>query len=300
MKVLLAVDGSDTAWHALGEALRLLPLRQAEVLVIAVAEPPALPPGAALAAAPLRLEVLGQRKLEARHRLEAATRALEAAGVAASTVFREGDPAEEILACATEVQPDLIVLGSHGYGAFKRLVLGSVSDAVAHRWGGAVMVVRPPASSPSGARDERTVRSVMTRSPVCAQAQERVDVVAAAMKANDTGFIPVLDGGRLVGVVTDRDLALRVLAERGDPGAVAVGEVCTPDPAWVAPEMPVTEAVMLMERRRIRRLVVMAGHEVVGVVSLGDLAETDHRAADHALVEISRSPKTLAHRTIPG
>lgn len=72
-------------------------------------------------------------------------------------------------------------------------------------------------------------------------------------------------------------------------------DVCSRDPAWVPPDMPVAEAVGLMERRQIRRLVVMDGHALVGVVSLGDLAETDHRAADHALSAISRSMKTLAH-----
>jgi CBS domain-containing protein len=292
MKILLALDGSDTAWHALSEALRILPMQAAEVVVIAVAEFSSLPSdGIGFGTE----DIIGHRKAEVSLRAEAARGALEAAGVQASTILREGDAADEILACADELRPDLIVVGSHGYGAFKRLVLGSVSDVVAHRWTGAVMVVRPPATAVDIGH-ARKVESVMTRNPSCAQIHERVDAVAGLMEAHDTGFIPILDGDRLVGVVTDRDLAIRVLAARFHPGGVSVGEVCTYDPAWVAPEMPLSEAVTLMERRRVRRLVVMEGPKVVGVVSLGDLAETYEKAADHALVSISRSPKTLAHR----
>lgn len=293
MKILLAVDGSRCAWHALAEATRLLPLRDAEVHVIAVASTRA--PLVETADFVL-VEIAEQHRLEARDRLDAAVKALASAGVRATKAFRVGDPAREILAYADAFRPDLVVLGSHGHGPLGRLALGSVSDAVAHRWPGAVMVVRPSASAAPVSDEHRRVGELMTPEPVCAQAGDRIDVVAARMKANDTGFIPVLDGEALIGVVTDRDLVVRVLAEGRDPGGLTVGDVCSRDAAVVAPEMPVVEAVALMEGRRIRRLVVMDGRRVVGVLSLGDLAETEHRAADHALVEISRSPKTMAHR----
>lgn len=292
MKVLLAVDGSRCAWHALAEALRILPLTRAEVHVIAVANTQAM---LAQTAEFVMIEMAEQQRLETQDRLDAAAKALEAGGVHATKAFRVGEPAREILAYAEAIHPDLIVIGSHGHGVFGRLTLGSVSDAIAHHWPGAVMVVRPPAVAIPTSDDTREVSAVMTRKPACAQAGQPVDDVAALMKEHDTGFVPVMDGDTLVGVLTDRDLALRVLAERRDPAAVTAGEVCTREPAWVAPDMPVPEAVALMERRRIRRLVVKEGHRVVGVMSLGDLAETDHRAADHALAEISRSPKTMAH-----
>lgn len=293
MKVLLAVDGSHSAWHALAEALRLLQLRESEVHVIAVATPPVM---VAQTVEFVLLEMGEQRRRWAEALLESAARALEAGGVCAVTALREGDPANEILAYAEATRPDIIVLGSHGHGPLGRLALGSVSDAVAHRWAGAVMVVRPSAVVVPAANEYRQVRDVMTPKPVCAQVDDRIDLVASMMKANDTGFIPVMDGETLVGVVTDRDLAVRALAEGRDPSVVPVGSVCSRNPAWASPEMPVVEAVTLMERRRIRRLVVMDGSRVVGVLSLGDIAETEHLAADHALVEISRSPKTTAHR----
>lgn len=297
MKVLIAVDGSTCAWHALAEAMRLLPLAGAEVHVIGVARP-----YTPLAMSPLAMpgefvlaELAAQHRAEAQVRVDAAVRALAAGGVGATGVLRDGDPAGSIVAYADFFRPDLVVVGSHGHGALGRLVLGSVSDAVAHRWPGAVMVVRPDASAVPAAARSRDVASVMTRSPVCAQARDPVAVVAAMMRQHDIGFVPVLEGDALVGVVTDRDLALRVVADRHDPARLRVREACSPEPAWIAPEAPLVEAVRLMERRRVRRLVVMAGRTVVGVLSLGDLAQTEHRAADHALVEISRSPQTTAH-----
>jgi CBS domain-containing protein len=142
----------------------------------------------------------------------------------------------------------------------------------------------------------RKVASVMTREPLCASLYQPVDEVAELMAVHDTGFVPVLRDGKLAGVITDRDIVVRVLASRNDPARTPVCEAATADVIWVTPEMPVDEAVRLMELNKIRRVVVMEGERVAGVVSLGDLAEALPETAEHALVEISKSPKTLAHR----
>lgn len=293
MRVLLAIDGSESAWHALEEALRTLPLPTSDVHVVAVA------PIVTAVEDPLAYGVAyhatyRDHREEAQRHLDEAVRALEAGGVRAHPVLRVGEPADEILAVAKQITPDLLVVGSHGRGPMGRFMLGSVSEAVVHRWNGAVLVVRKPPLPVSPGRS-RTVASVMTAPAICADLDATVDEVAALMAEHDTGFVPLLRADRLAGVVTDRDLVVRVLAGRHDPATVKACEAATADVHWVTPDMPVAEAVSLMERHQIRRVVVLEGHRVVGVVSLGDLAETVPQTAEHALVEISRSPKTMAH-----
>jgi CBS domain-containing protein len=77
-----------------------------------------------------------------------------------------------------------------------------------------------------------------------------------------------------------------------------VWDFCSREVVTVAPEMPVADAVKLMERRRVRRLPVVSEGRLVGMVSLGDLAECSPRRAEEVLVEISKSPSTLAHGRI--
>lgn len=143
MKILLATDGSAAAHHALAEAVRLLPVRAAEVAVVAVTPPVGLEPMAGIAAYPaVTIAPLPDAQETTQH-LEQARQALETAGIHPLLLSRAGDPASQIIAAAEEFDADILVLGSHGRGALGRLVLGSVSDAVAHRWPGATLIVHP-------------------------------------------------------------------------------------------------------------------------------------------------------------
>lgn len=293
MRVLFATDGSAPSWHALEEAMRTLPLTTADVHVVAVA------PIVTAIEDPMAYGVTyhasyRDHREEAQRYLDEALRALEAGGIRARGILRVGEAADEILAVARELAPDLLIVGSHGRGPMGRFMLGSVSEALVHRWTGPLLVVRKPAAAAALA-PSRTVATVMTSPAIAADLDATVDEVAAMMAGNDTGFIPLLRKGRLAGVITDRDIVVRVLATNNDPKTVKACEAASADVVWVTPEMPVSEAVSLMERYQIRRVVVLDGQEVVGVVSLGDLAETVPDTAEHALVEISRSPKTCAH-----
>jgi len=216
-------------------------------------------------------------------------------GVYVDGVVRVGDAAREILMVARELRPDFIVMGCHGRGTAERFMMGSVSTTVVNHWEGTVIVVRKPAGKRTRAT-MRTVASVMTHEPLCASLYQSVDEVAELMARGDTGFVPVLRDGKLAGVITDRDIVVRVLATGADPARTPVCEAATADVIWVTPEMPVDEAVRLMEANKIRRVVVMDGEQVAGVVSLGDLAEALPETAEQVLVEISKSPKTMAHR----
>ena len=138
------------------------------------------------------------------------------------------------------------------------------------------------------------VRHAMTESPQTVKPEMTAGDAAALMKQLDVGVIPVTKDGKLLGLVTDRDLAMRVLAERRDPNEVQVGEIMTRSPVTVTPDMKLSEARELMAQHKVRRLPVMKGEEIVGILSLGDvaLADASDRAVGDTLEEISESDST--------
>lgn len=145
MKVLIATDGSAISEAALREAARLLPLTTAEVHVACVAN--LMPMLAGYEPTAVASALVIDRELAGAH-LDGvkAVALLESLGVTATAHDREGDPATALLALGRELDADLIVVGSHGKNGFERLFFGSTSDAVAHHWGGAVLIVRPKAA----------------------------------------------------------------------------------------------------------------------------------------------------------
>ena len=133
------------------------------------------------------------------------------------------------------------------------------------------------------------VSQIMTPDPDTAQPQDTLREVAAKMKSGDYGSVPVVDGGRLVGVVTDRDIAVRAVAQGLDPDT-EVREVMTPDPVCVGPESDVREAAEIMQDQQIRRIFVTDDDRLVGVVALGDVAlEQDEDLTGRTLEEISEA-----------
>ncbi len=127
------------------------------------------------------------------------------------------------------------------------------------------------------------VREVMSHSPTCCTYSCTAESAARKMYQNDLGFLPVLDNEairKLVGVVTDRDLCLKVLAAGRDPAQVLVHECMTANPVTCLPDDPVETALEMMECSAVRRLpVVDTEQHVLGVVSLTDLL---HHVAAHA------------------
>ncbi len=119
------------------------------------------------------------------------------------------------------------------------------------------------------------VRHAMTQAPQTIRPDMNAADAAGMMRSEDIGMLPVMDGGKLVGLVTDRDLVVRVMAERKDPEEVRVGDVVTSQPVTVSPDTRLSEARQLMERHKVRRLPVMKGEELVGILSLGDVAWAD-------------------------
>src|SRR5687767_13560887 len=114
------------------------------------------------------------------------------------------------------------------------------------------------------------VRHAMTESPQTISPNMNAQDAAGMMKSEDVGVLPVVEQESLVGLVTDRDLVLRVLAERQNPMEVKVGDIATRTTITVTPDTKLAEARELMETHQIRRLPVMKGKELVGILSLGD------------------------------
>jgi CBS domain-containing protein len=146
------------------------------------------------------------------------------------------------------------------------------------------------------------VRHVMTDAPKTLSPERTVADAAGLMHQYDVGVIPLAgDDGMLVGLVTDRDLVVRVLAKRRDPREVSLGEIATSNVVTVSPDASVTQARDLMSEHRIRRLPVVKEGRLVGIVALGDIAVAgaSTRAAGQVLEEVSESPSTSSYNDGP-
>lgn len=145
------------------------------------------------------------------------------------------------------------------------------------------------------------VRHAMTEAPKTARPDMNAADAAALMKQFDTGVIPVAEGEELLGLVTDRDLVLRVIAERKDPTEVRLGDILTRSPVTVSPDTKISEARDLMAEHRVRRLPVVKTDRLVGILSLGDLAMADEskRAVGEALEDVSESDSTASTSDYP-
>jgi CBS domain-containing protein len=117
------------------------------------------------------------------------------------------------------------------------------------------------------------LREIMTTRVEVVHPDATLKEAAQKMKALDVGPIPVCDGDRLQGMLTDRDITVRATAEGRDPNTTKVREVMTPDVVYCFEDQDVREAADIMEEKQIRRLVVLnRDKRLVGIVSLGDLA----------------------------
>ena len=115
------------------------------------------------------------------------------------------------------------------------------------------------------------IRDVMTPNPRTVSPDDTIQAVARIMQAEDTGAVPVVNNGRVLAMVTDRDIVVRVVAEGGSFSS-PVGSIATQDVISVTPDMSTGEASELMSDHQIRRLPVVENDRLVGIVSIGDLA----------------------------
>ncbi|UUU26070.1 CBS domain-containing protein [Streptomyces sp. DSM 40750] len=141
------------------------------------------------------------------------------------------------------------------------------------------------------------VREVMTPGVVAVGPDASLVEAAQLMRAQDIGDVLVTTEGHVIGVLTDRDITLRAVADGADPLTVSAQAVCTPNPVVIGPDDAVSAAVALMRDHAIRRLPVMEDGRPVGMVSLGDLAVTQDPGS--ALADISRAEPDAWPGTAP-
>ena len=131
-----------------------------------------------------------------------------------------------------------------------------------------------------------TIRDVMTPEPATVTPTDSVVDAARAMSEGDFGAVVVVeDGGSVRGILTDRDIVVRAVAEGRDPKSTKVGEIFTTEPTTLSPDQSLDEAVDALRSSHVRRLPVVEGSQVVGIVSIGDLAQA--RDEKSALADIS-------------
>jgi CBS domain-containing protein len=131
----------------------------------------------------------------------------------------------------------------------------------------------------------QTVEEIMTTNPRTVNADDTVLQAAQLMRDNDIGDVIVVDDGQVTGIVTDRDIAVRAVAEGRDPEPTTVGDIATTGVQAIEPDASVDDALRMMREHDIRRLPVVKNGRPVGIVSLGDLAV--EREPDSTLADIS-------------
>ena len=134
------------------------------------------------------------------------------------------------------------------------------------------------------------IRDLMSENPSTCEPSTTVVEAAKVMAREDVGPIPVVEGGRLIGVVTDRDLVVRVLAEERDPQGTTVAEIATTDVVTVAPDASLDEALRLLAQNQVRRLPVVEGDRLVGILAQADVARHAEEIETGEVVEEISKP----------
>ena len=131
----------------------------------------------------------------------------------------------------------------------------------------------------------RFVRDLMTSDPRTLERSATATEAARLMKDQDVGSVVITDGDQVHGILTDRDIVVRGIAEGRSPEEIQVGDICTSDLTTLSPDDSIDDAIRHLREKHIRRLPVVDGGRAVGILSIGDLAL--ERDQESALAEIS-------------
>jgi CBS domain-containing protein len=132
----------------------------------------------------------------------------------------------------------------------------------------------------------KKISEVMTSNPCAIDSDKPVAYAAKMMKDEDVGFAPIVEGDKLVGTVTDRDIAIKVVAEGKDPESTTVREIASTNLVTIDPQQDLDEALRLMASNQVRRLpVVEEDGKLVGVVAQKDVAEQNDDAKTGEVVQ---------------
>ena len=131
----------------------------------------------------------------------------------------------------------------------------------------------------------QSIREVMTKDPITLPPDSSVVDAAKAMRDADVGPALIADDGGLQGIITDRDIAVRVVAEGRDPSSTKVSEIASTGLATLTPDDSVEDAIRIIREQNVRRIPIVENNQPVGIVAIGDLAI--ERDSDSALADIS-------------
>jgi CBS domain-containing protein len=136
----------------------------------------------------------------------------------------------------------------------------------------------------------QNIKDVMTSDPCTIDADKSVAYAAKMMRDEDVGLAPIVEGDKLIGMLTDRDIAIRVVAEGRNPDQVTVGQVASKQVVTIDPRQDLVEALRIMAKHQVRRLpVVEEDGRLVGVVAQADVArEGDDKQTGELVQEISQ------------
>ena len=134
----------------------------------------------------------------------------------------------------------------------------------------------------------RSIREIMTADPRTVETGATVAEAAREMRDGDVGSVVVVENGAVAGILTDRDIAVRVVAQGLDPDATRVSEAATMRPVTLTVDQSVDDAIRLVREQNVRRIIVLQEGRPAGIVSLGDLAI--ERDTDSALADIASEP----------
>jgi CBS domain-containing protein len=134
----------------------------------------------------------------------------------------------------------------------------------------------------------QSIREVMTADPQTVSSDATLEEAAREMQSDDIGAVLVTDNGDVAGILTDRDIVVRAIAEGRDPSSTKVGDVATRDVQTLTPDSSIDDAIKLLREQNVRRIPVVEGGRPAGIVSIGDLAI--ERDTDSALADISSEP----------
>jgi CBS domain-containing protein len=135
----------------------------------------------------------------------------------------------------------------------------------------------------------KSIREVMTSEVKACEPTATVVEAAKLMAQEDVGPIPIVEDGRLIGIVTDRDIVVNVVAKGTDVNATTVGDIASRDLVTISPDHDMNDALGLMAANQVRRLPVVEGDRLVGIVAQADVARTGRdKQTGEVVEEISR------------
>lgn len=145
------------------------------------------------------------------------------------------------------------------------------------------------------------IRELMTANPTTAKLNTTLEEIATIMRHEDVGSVPIVDDDELVGIVTDRDIVVRCVAEGGDTSESTAEDILSEGLVIVSPDADVQEAEELMSRHQIRRLPVVREGRLEGMISLGDFAvkAREKKGPEEVLEHVSVGVKRSSQRAVP-